>query len=85
MKTYWDEEAIIAKRNFIEKHGLTRSEWEYIIHQRISSERDRDIFERAYLDGVSYEQVAVEFDMSVRRVKTIAQNVEKELIKRLCT
>lgn len=73
------------KRGFIERHGLARSEWLYIIQQRISNERDREIFERAYLDDVPYEQVAVEFDMSVRRVKEIAQKIEKELVKRICT
>lgn len=73
------------KRGFIERYGLTRSEWLHIIRQRISNERDREIFERAYLDDVPYEQVAVEFDMSVRRVKEIAQRIEKELIKRICT
>lgn len=74
------------KRGFIERYGLARSEWEYILYQRISNERDRDIFERAYLDGVPYEQVAVEFDMSVRRVKEIAKHIEKELINRIvCT
>lgn len=71
------------KRGFIERYGLTRSEWLYIIRQRISNERDREIFERAYLDDVPYEQVAVEFDMSVRRVKEIAQRIEKELLKHL--
>ena len=70
-------------RGFIERHGLTRSEWEQILYQRISNERDRDIFERSYLDGVPYEQVAAEFDMSVRRVKSIAQNIEKELISKI--
>lgn len=73
------------KRGFIERHGLARSEWLYIINQRISNERDREIFERAYLDDVPYEQVAAEFDMSVRRVKEIAQRIEKELVKRICT
>lgn len=68
------------KRGFIERHSLSRSEWEQILYQRISNERDRDIFERSYLDGVPYEQVAVEFDMSVRRVKAIAQAIEKELL-----
>lgn len=71
------------KRGFIEKHGLARSEWLYIISQRISNERDREIFERAYLDDVPYEQVAVEFDMSVRRVKEIAKRIEKELLKHI--
>ena len=71
------------KRGFIERHSLTRSEWEQILYQRISNERDRDIFERSHLDGVSYEQVAAEFDMSVRRVKSIAQNIEKELISKI--
>lgn len=71
------------KRGFIERHGFTRSEWEQILYQRISNERDRDIFERSYLDGVPYEQVAAEFDMSVRRVKSIAKEVEKELISKI--
>ena len=71
------------KRGFIEKHGLARSEWLYIINQRISNERDREIFERAYLDDVPYEQVAVEFDMSVRRVKEIAKRIENELLKHI--
>ena len=71
------------KRGFIERHGLARSEWEQILYQRISNERDRDIFERSYLDGVPYEQVAAEFDMSVRRVKSIAKEVEKELISKI--
>jgi DNA-directed RNA polymerase specialized sigma24 family protein len=71
------------KRGFIEKYGLARSEWLYIISQRISNERDREIFERAYLDGVPYEQVAVEFDMSVRQIKSISQGIEKELLKHI--
>lgn len=71
------------KRGFIEQHPFTRSEWESILLQRISNERDRDIFERAYLDGVPYEQVAAEFDMSVRQVKEIAKRIEKELLKRI--
>ena len=71
------------KRGFIEKHSLSRSEWEQILYQRISNERDRDIFERSHLDGVPYEQVAAEFDMSVRRVKAIAQAIEKELLNHI--
>lgn len=71
------------KRGFIEQHPFTRSEWESTLLQRISNERDRDIFERAYLDGVPYEQVAAEFDMSVRQVKEIAKRIEKELLKRI--
>lgn len=73
------------KRCFIEHTRLTRSELEYILHQRISNERDREIFERTHLEDVSYEQVAVEFDMSVRRIKEISRRIEKELLKRICT
>lgn len=73
------------KRGYIERVGLSRSELRYYLDQRISNERDRDIFERAYLDDVPYEQVAVEFDMSVRRVKEISKRVERELEKRICT
>lgn len=71
------------KRGFIENTGLARSELQYILHQRISNERDRDVFERAYLDDVPYEQVAVEFDLSVRRVKEISHRIEKEITKHL--
>lgn len=71
------------KHGFIERHGLSKSEWLYIISQRISNERDREIFERSYLDDVPYEQVATEFDMSVRRVKEISKRIEKELLKHI--
>lgn len=71
------------KRGFIERHDLARSEWEQVLYQRISSERDREIFERTHLDGVPYEQVAVEFDMSVRQIKAIAKTIEQEMEKHI--
>ena len=73
------------KRGYIERSGLSRSEILYIIHQRVSNERDRDVFDRAYLNDVPYEQVAAEYDLSVRRVKEICQRIEKEIEKRICT
>lgn len=37
----------------------------------IFSERDRKILKRKFIDGVTFEKVAEEFNLSVTRVKTI--------------
>ena len=58
------------------KHGLSgydlsRSEWERLIDEWIFSERDRKILKRRLLDGITFERLAEEFDLSTRHVKTI--------------
>lgn len=58
------------------KHGLSgydlsRSEWEALIDEWIFSERDRDLLKRRLLDGITFERLAEEFDLSTRHVKTI--------------
>ena len=51
-----------------------------LIDETIHSERDRAILKRRLIDGIKYEQIAEEFDLSVRHVKTIIYKGEKELI-----
>lgn len=43
----------------------------YIINEYIHSERDRRVLLRRYVDGVTIERLAEEFDMSVGGIKLI--------------
>jgi DNA-directed RNA polymerase specialized sigma24 family protein len=66
------------------KHGLSgydlsRSEWERLIDEWIFSERDRKILKRRLLDGVTFERLAEEFDLSTRHVKSIIYKQEQQL------
>ena len=53
------------------KHGkreddfpeLSRSEYEHIIDEWVFNEKARNIIKRRMLDGVTYDRLAVEFDM----------------------
>jgi hypothetical protein len=40
---------------------------------------DKDVLAKVIIDGVSYERLAEEFDLSVQRVKEIAENAKKTL------
>ena len=62
---------------------LSVSEYSRLIDEWIFSERDRKIMKRRLLDAVTYEQLAEEFDMSVRNVKYIVDKNRKILIKHL--
>ena len=44
-------------------------------------ERNAEVFDRAFLENVPYEQVAVEFGLSVRQVKTISEKIEKRIVQ----
>lgn len=52
-------------------HDLSRSEMEYLIEQYCFNEKYRRILVRRFLDGVRFEPLAEEFDMSVRQIKNI--------------
>lgn len=42
-----------------------------IIDEHIHSERDRAILKRRFIDGICYEPLAEEFDLSVSQIKRI--------------
>ena len=62
---------------------LSRSEWESLIEEWIFNERDRAILKRRLLDGIIYDKLAEEFDLSVRHVKKIVYKGEEKLFKHL--
>ena len=67
----------------MENYNLSRSEWENLIDQWIFKERDRAILKRRLLDGICYETLAEEFDLSVQQTKTIVYKATERLIKHL--
>ena len=62
---------------------LSRTDLENLIDEWIFSERDRKILKRRLLDGICYEPLAEEFDLSVRHTKTIVYKGEERLFKHL--
>ena len=51
--------------------NIPRSEVEKIIDEWIFNERNRNLLKRRLLDGVTYERLAEEFDLSTQQVKSI--------------
>lgn len=66
-----------------EVFDLSRSDLEFLIDEWIFSERDRKIFKRRLLDGITYECLAEEFDLSVRQIKNIVSSGEKRIYAKL--
>ena len=60
---------------------LPRSEVEKVIDEWIFSERDRAILKRRLLDGICYEPLAEEFDLSVRQIRNIVYKGEERIFK----
>ena len=60
---------------------LDNSEIERRINERIHHERNRAILRRRLIDGVCYEPLAEEFDMSVRWVKTVVYRAQDLIFK----
>lgn len=61
----------------------TNSEIAALIDEHIHSERDRAILKRRLIDGICYEPLAEEFDLSTQRVKAIVYKAENKLFKYL--
>lgn len=62
---------------------LSRPEIEKLIDLWIFSERDRKILKRRLLDGIIYERLSEEFDLSVRQIKTIVKKGEERLFSKI--
>lgn len=61
----------------------TNSQIISLINEHIHSERDRAILKRRLVDGVCYEPLADQFQLSVRQVKNIIYKCERILFKHL--
>ena len=62
---------------------MSVSEVSGLIDEWIFSERDRMILKRRLLDGICYEPLAEEFDLSVRQIKNIVYKSEEKLFKHM--
>lgn len=59
--------------------NIPNSELERLIDEWVKSERNRKILKRRLIDGIHYEKIAEEFELSDRQIKTIVKK-EKENI-----
>lgn len=63
--------------------NLSRSEISHLIDEWIFSERDRAVLKRRLLDGITYERLSEEFDLSVRQTKNIVYKAQEKLFKHM--
>lgn len=61
----------------------SRTEITEAIDEWIHSERDREILKRRLLDGIHFEPLAEEFDMSVRQIKRIVYRTQEILFRHI--
>lgn len=61
----------------------TNSQIKELICEHIHSQRDRKILFRRLVDGITYEALAEEFDMSTVQVKRIIYKAEATLFRHL--
>jgi Mor family transcriptional regulator len=57
----------------------TNSEIRHLVDEHIHNERDRAILKRRFCDGIRYEALAEEYDLSTQRVKTIVARAKSSL------
>lgn len=61
----------------------TNSQISHVIDEYVHNERDRKILKRRFVDGIVFDKLAEEFDLSVRQVKNIVYKSEKIFLKYL--
>lgn len=61
------------------KYDLSRDEIVYLIQQFIFSKRDRSLTYDRLIEGMTYEQLAEKYYMSVRQIKNIVHK-NKEIV-----
>ena len=59
----------------------SNSQMEALIDEWIHSERDRALLKRRLIDGVCFEPLAEEFDMSVRQVQRLIYAAQDKLFR----
>jgi len=65
---------------------LSRSDIELLIHEWIigqNAERDRQILRRRLFDGITFERLAEEFDLSVRCTKQIVYKGQDKIFRHI--
>lgn len=67
----------------VDKYDLCRDDWEKLIEQWIFNERDRAVIQRRLLDGITFERLSEEFDLSVRQIQKIVYKAQEKLLKHI--
>ena len=65
---------------------VSRTELENVIDEWIvgrNAERNREILKRRMVDGICYEPLAEEWDLSVRQVKSIVYRGQEKVFRHL--
>lgn len=56
---------------------------DFLISQWVHSERDRAVLRRRILDDITFETLAEEFGLSVRRTKSIVYNGQQKIFRHI--
>ena len=67
----------------IEESGLDTQEWSELIDRWVFNELHRKILKRQLLDGLSFEELAEEFNYSVNGIKDIVYKAQNKLFSKL--
>lgn len=67
----------------IPNEDLSRSQWENLIDEWIFNERDRAILKRRLLDGLTFEQLAEEFNFSTQNIQRIVYKAQNKLFSKI--
>ena len=67
----------------LDAYNLDRYQWEHLIDRWIFNERDRAILKRRLLDGICFEPLAEEFNLSVQQTKSIVYKAQNKLFSRI--
>lgn len=67
----------------MELYNLSRSDWEHLIDEWIFNEREREILKRRLLDGLTFEQLAEEFNYSDKNIQRIIYKGTARLFKKI--
>jgi DNA-directed RNA polymerase specialized sigma subunit len=59
------------------------SEWSKLIDEWIFNKKHREMLKLYLLDGMTYEQIAEEFDMSPRQIARIIPKLQAQLFKHI--
>lgn len=62
-------------------NDLSRTEIHHLIDEYIHNEYHRAILKRRLTDGITYEKLAEEFDMSVGQIKNIVYKSQDRLMR----
>ena len=60
---------------------LSRTEIESLIDEWILNQRDREILKRRLIDHILFDDLSEEFDLSVRRIKTIVYKGQEKIFR----